>query len=222
MHHVCPLVSVPMSCLSGRLRYPRSKQAAELITNPLTSALASRCILKHSNISYALASILSTKVKYTDLPGAFEDGVGSSREDLAHHEDALRCTFEEVLSQPDVLRAITADLVKSYIVDPAAEGVLQPALFFKGFHALTVYRVAHHLWVTGTPVSKGAALMLQSRACELFGVDIHPGAQIGNGVMLDHATGIVIGGTAILGNDLYILHQVGIFSDGRRVRCLTG
>ena len=108
-------------------------QAAELFSNPLTSALVSRCVLKHSNISSAMASILSTKVKYTDLPGAFErTGDGGSRDELAAHEEALRSTFEEVLSQPDALRAITADLVKCFIVDPAADGVLQPALFFKG------------------------------------------------------------------------------------------
>mmetsp|Transcript_23858 Transcript_23858/g.35673 ORF Transcript_23858/g.35673 Transcript_23858/m.35673 type:complete len:327 (+) Transcript_23858:1-981(+) len=192
------------------------REAAELFSNPLTSSLASRCVLKHSTLSSALASILSTKVKYSDLPGAYvRKSDGGAREELAAHEEALRCTFEDILSRPEILRAITADLVKCYIVDPAADGVLQPALFFKGFQALAVYRVAHVLWQTGSPANKGAALMLQSRACELFAVDIHPGAKIGNGVMLDHATGVVIGGTAVLGNDLYILHQVTLGATGK-------
>jgi len=101
------------------------------------------------------------------------------------------------------------------VVDPAADGVLQPLLFFKGFHALTTYRVAHALWIKGTAASRGAALLLQSRAAELFAVDIHPAAQIGNGVMLDHATGIVIGATAILGSDVYMLHGVTLGATGK-------
>mmetsp|Transcript_21226 Transcript_21226/g.55906 ORF Transcript_21226/g.55906 Transcript_21226/m.55906 type:complete len:324 (-) Transcript_21226:626-1597(-) len=192
------------------------REAAELFSNPLTSALASRCVLKHSNLSDSIASVLSTKLKYDDLPGVFErTNEGGARVELAAHEEALRATFAEVLARPDALRAITADLVKCYVVDPAADGVLQPALFFKGFHALVAYRVAHALWRTGSSANKGAALMLQSRASELFAVDIHPGAQIGNGVMLDHGTGVVIGGTAVLGNDLYILHQVTLGATGK-------
>lgn len=190
------------------------KEGAELFGNPLTSALAARCVLKHNSLSASLASVVATKVKYTDLPGAFDDE-SSARSDLASHERALRTTFTDVMSRPDVLRAVTSDLVKAFIVDPAADGVLQPALYFKGFHALAVYRVAHSLWQAGSPANRGAALMLQSRASELFAVDIHPGACIGNGVMLDHATGVVIGSTAILGNDLYILHGVTLGATGK-------
>ena len=73
---------------------------------------------------------------------------------------------------PRVLRGVVADLLKVLAVDPAAEGLLQPLLFFKGFHALATYRVAHTLWCGGGAAQMGAALMLQSRASELFGVDM--------------------------------------------------
>ena len=112
-------------------------------------------------------------------------------------------------------RSVVSDLVKVLVVDPAAEGLLQPMLFFKGFHALATHRVAHSLWLDGSVASRGAALMLQSRASELFGVDIHPGATIGNGVMLDHASGVVIGATAIVGSDVYMLHGVTLGATGK-------
>ena len=106
-------------------------------------------------------------------------------------------------------------MAKIVTVDPAVESLLQPFLFFKGFHALSVHRVANSLWRAGGKVERAAALFLQSRASELFGVDIHPGATIGSGVMLDHASGIVIGGTAVLGCDLYILHSVTLGATGK-------
>ena len=114
-----------------------------------------------------------------------------------------------------VRRAVVSDLIKVLVVDPAAEGLLQPLLFFKGFHALATYRVAHTLWCGGGAAQMGAALMLQSRASELFGVDIHPAATVGNGVMLVHATGVVVGATAVLGSDLYCLHGVTLGATGK-------
>jgi len=121
----------------------------------------------------------------------------------------------EKLSEPWGVRCITSDLVKVLIVDPAADGVLQPLLFFKGFHALATHRVAHALWTSGSEADAGAALMLQSRVSECFGVDIHPGASMGPGIMFDHATGVVVGGTAVLGSDIYVLHQVTLGATGK-------
>ena len=113
------------------------------------------------------------------------------------------------------LRHVVCDLAKMVAVDPAVDGLLQPFLFFKGFHAISMYRVANTLWTSGDAIERSAALFLQSRASCLFGVDIHPGATIGSGVMLDHASGVVIGGTAVLGNDLYILHSVTLGATGK-------
>lgn len=89
--------------------------------------------------------------------------------------------------------------------DPAAHDVLRPFLFFKGFHALQSYRLAHHLWHRNR---QPMALYLQNRMSDLFAVDIHPAAQIGSGIMFDHATGIVIGETAVVEDDVLFWHGV--------------
>ncbi|KAG6537587.1 hypothetical protein ZIOFF_002681 [Zingiber officinale] len=85
-------------------------------------------------------------------------------------------------------------------------------LYYKGFLALQTHRVAHRLWAEGR---RGAALLLQSRSSEVFAVDIHPGARIGAGVLLDHATGVVIGETAVVGNGVSLLHAVTLGGTGK-------
>jgi serine acetyltransferase len=92
-----------------------------------------------------------------------------------------------------------------YERDPACFSPLEPVLFFKGFLALSTYRVAHQLWLDGR---RWLALYLQSIASESFAVDIHPAAQIGCGILLDHATSFVVGETAIIEDDVSILHEV--------------
>jgi len=191
------------------------REAGELTASWLTASLAQSCVLKHESLPDAMAAMLSSKV-HEPLPGAFAySTVGGTRAEQATAEEALRSTMARVLSEADVRRAVVSDLVKVLVVDPAADGLLQPMLFFKGFHALSTYRVAHSLWQQGSAASKGAALMLQSRASELFGVDIHPAATIGNGVMLDHANGVVIGSTVIMGSDVYMLHGVTLGATGK-------
>jgi serine O-acetyltransferase len=182
------------------------REASELQGSaaPLTSRLVEKCVLEHESLPEALAAMLSSKVS---------NGLPAGREPLP--EDALRLTMARVLKMPDARRAVVSDLAKVLVVDPAADGLLQPMLFFKGFHALTTMRVGHALWNEGGAANQGAALMLQSRVSELFGVDLHPGAKIGNGVMLDHATGIVIGSTAVVGSDVYMLHGVTLGATGK-------
>lgn len=193
------------------------REAAELSGSYLTSSLVRRCVLQPKTLSDALAVILSGKV-HEVLPGALEyTAGGGSRAETATAEEAMRDTMARRFREPALRRAVVSDLIKVLVVDPAADGLLQPLLFFKGFHALATYRVANSLWRDGTPASKGAALLLQSRAAELFSVDIHPGATIGNGVMLDHATGIVVGSTATIGSDVYMLHGVTLGATGRPV-----
>lgn len=191
------------------------REAAALTGSWLTSSLVQRCVLKHTSLPDALAVLLSGKVHET-LPGALAySTAGGSRAESATAEEALRETMARRLSEPAVRRAIVSDLLKVIVVDPAADGLLQPYLFFKGFHALATHRVAHSLWLDGSAASQGAALLLQSRCAELFSVDIHPAATIGNGVMLDHASGIVIGSTAIVGSDVYMLHGVTLGATGK-------
>jgi serine O-acetyltransferase len=89
---------------------------------------------------------------------------------------------------------------------------VEPFLFFKGFHALQAYRITHWLWTKGRDA---LALHFQSRISEVFGVDIHPAARIGRGVMIDHGTGVVIGETAIVEDDVSLLHGVTLGGTGK-------
>ena len=95
--------------------------------------------------------------------------------------------------------------------DPACEHYVTPLLFYKGFQALQLQRICHSLWIRG---QRYLARYLQSKMSENYGVDIHPGAIIGAGVMLDHATSLVIGETAVVGDDVSILHSVTLGGSG--------
>lgn len=105
-----------------------------------------------------------------------------------------------------------ADIVAVYDRDPACHNFLQPLLFFKGFQAVQTYRVAHWLWKEG---HKEMAYFVQMRSSEAFGVDIHPGATIGKGIMIDHAHSIVIGETARVGDNVSMLHSVTLGGTGK-------
>jgi len=100
---------------------------------------------------------------------------------------------------------LAADLAAVYVRDPATKRLLEPLLYYKGFHALQTHRIAHALWQAGR---RDFALYLQSRSSSVFQTDIHPAAQIGRGVILDHATGLVIGATAVVEDNVTLLHEV--------------
>ncbi len=112
---------------------------------------------------------------------------------------------------PQLAIAAARDLYAVVERDPAAEEMLRPFLFFKGFQALQIHRIAHELWGEG---NRDLALFLQYRTSVLFGVDIHPAALIGHGIMFDHATGIVIGETAIIEDNVSMLHGVTLGGTG--------
>jgi serine O-acetyltransferase len=109
------------------------------------------------------------------------------------------------------VESAVADLQAVLDRDPACVGFLQVMLFFKGFQAIQSYRMAHHLWKNGR---KALAYTIQSRVSQQFDVDIHPAADIGLGIMLDHATGVVIGETAVIGDNVSMLHRVTIGGSG--------
>jgi serine O-acetyltransferase len=122
-------------------------------------------------------------------------------------------TFQEVLErQPELGQAFRADLAAVYDRDPACSRYLEPLLYFKGFHALVTHRFAHELWKGGR---RDFALYLQSQSSRIFAVDIHPAARIGIGIMIDHATGIVIGETAAVGDNTSLLHGVTLGGSGK-------
>lgn len=132
-------------------------------------------------------------------------------------EDMPRATMEPLLTgvftaHPDTVHAASRDLLAMFERDPACFSPLEPLLFFKGFLALTTYRVSHQLWQDGR---RWLALYFQSVASEAFAVDIHPAARIGCGILLDHATSFVVGETAIIEDDVSILHEVTLGGTGK-------
>jgi serine O-acetyltransferase len=114
-------------------------------------------------------------------------------------------------ADPAVIESAMADLQAVLDRDPACDKYTQALLHFKGYLAIQSHRVAHHLWVQGRPA---LAIMLQSRISEAFHVDIHPAARVGRGILLDHATGVVIGETAVIGDNVSMLHHVTLGGSG--------
>ena len=164
-------------------------------TEPSLASLLHATILKHEDLAAALSYQLARKLGDQELRAM------SVRE---HAEEAFA-------SDPAIIAAIEADLQAVFERDPACRGYLQPFLFFKGFQALQTYRVAHWLWLAGR---EAIAFYLQSRMSELFQVDIHPAARIGAGAFIDHGTGIVIGETAVVGEDVSLLQGVTLGGTG--------
>ena len=121
-------------------------------------------------------------------------------------------TFHEVLdADPTLGEEFRADLMAWAQRDPACDRLIEPLLYFKGFHALQTYRVGHRLWNAGR---KDLALYLQSLVSRFLQLDIHPAAKVGRGIMIDHATGIVIGETAVIGDNCSLLHGVTLGGSG--------
>ena len=153
------------------------------------ASMLSATILAHDDLGRALSYQLARKLGDQELRAM------SAREVAEDAYDA----------DPSILIKAEADLRAVFERDPACKGYLQPFLLFKGFQALQTHRVAHWLWSQGRET---LAFYLQSRSSELFQVDIHPAAKIGAGVFLDHGTGITIGETAVVGDDVSMLHGV--------------
>ncbi len=139
---------------------------------------------------------------------------------LAHKLDSptassllLREVIQDAFdSDPCISTAVREDLLAIEDRDSACNELSIPFLYFKGFHALQTHRIAHWLWGQGR---HSLALFFQNRMSSVFGVDIHPAAKLGNGIMLDHATGLVIGETAVVGNNVSILQSVTLGGTGK-------
>ncbi|MEP1448706.1 MAG: serine O-acetyltransferase [Paraglaciecola sp.] len=162
---------------------------------PLLSSYVHTCILAHHNFETALSFILSNKLA---------DDVVST---LSVKEMFEHC----YLLHPEVVEAAIADIQAVFSRDPAVHSFLTVLLNFKGFHAIQVHRLAHQLWLEDR---KDLALFIQSRNSEAFSVDIHPAAKIGQAVMFDHATGIVVGETAVIENNVSIMQSVTLGGTG--------
>jgi serine O-acetyltransferase len=125
---------------------------------------------------------------------------------------AIRDAYLEALADtPEIADTMRADIVATYDRDPATSRFLEPVLYFKGFHAIQTHRLAHWLW---NRHRRDLAFYLQSRSSAVFQTDIHPNAKIGRGVFLDHATGLVVGETAVVEDDVSLLHGVTLGGTG--------
>ncbi|MBF9233389.1 serine O-acetyltransferase [Microvirga alba] len=135
---------------------------------------------------------------------------------LAHQTlaaDIIEQTFHEAVEQDRTIgTAFRADLSAVLDRDPASNRMIEPLLYFKGFHAIQTHRLAHWLW---HQKRQDFALYLQSRSSEVFQTDIHPAAQIGRGIFLDHATGLVVGSTAVIEDNVSILQNVTLGGTGK-------
>ena len=113
---------------------------------------------------------------------------------------------------PSIPAAMRMDLSAVYERDPACARFIEPFLYYKGFHAIQVHRLSHWLWTNG---ERDFALYLQSRSSEVFQTDIHPAAPFGQGIFLDHATGLVVGETAVVEDNVSMLHGVTLGGSGK-------
>ncbi|XP_030445718.1 serine acetyltransferase 1, chloroplastic [Syzygium oleosum] len=153
-------------------------------------------IMSYSSLESALANHLSVKLSNSSI----------CRRTLF---DLFKGVFDD---DPEITSAVRADLRAVKQRDPACKTYIHCFLNFKGFLACQSHRVAHKLWSQGR---ESLAYLLQNRVSEVFGVDIHPGARIGRGILVDHAAGVVVGETAVIGNDVSILHNVTLGGTGK-------
>lgn len=153
-------------------------------------------VLSYESLTAALAGIVSRRLASDEF----------------QVEDLYKLFVEVISSNAAIREAVAADLRAVVDRDPACDRFIQPLLFFKGFHALQAYRVSNQLWAEGR---KDLALFIQNRISEIFGVDIHPAASVGKGILMDHATSIVVGETAIIEDDVSMLHEVTLGGTGK-------
>ncbi|MBW2241846.1 MAG: serine O-acetyltransferase [Deltaproteobacteria bacterium] len=174
----------------------REQAAAEAEREAVLASYLHATILTHDSLESAIAYHLAGKLDGPTVKAM-----------------TLREVFDEAFAKdPEIGRAMRADLAAVRDRDPACGGALTPLLYFKGFHALASHRIAHWLWQEGRQF---LALFFQSRMAQLFDVDIHPAARIGHGVFIDHGTGIVIGETSVVGNDVSMLQGVTLGGTGK-------
>ncbi len=169
---------------------------AAISDEPLLGGLVHNSVLHHDSLEHALAYRMSQKL----ASGEMSEQILREIADHAYAES------------PELGAAARADIVAVYERDPACHRFMQPLLFFKGFQAIQAYRVGSWLWRQGR---KDLAYFVQMRVSEVFGIDIHPAATIGKGVMIDHAHSIVIGETAVVGDNVSMLHSVTLGGTGK-------
>ena len=177
------------------LRAEAERKAGE---EPILGSYFHATILNHGSFGAALSFRLASKLDNPMLPTML-----------------IRDVIEEAISDdPAILDAAETDILANFARDPACDDLSTPFLYYKGFHALQAHRIAHWLWERER---RTLARFFQSQISVGLGVDIHPAARIGRGLMLDHATGVVVGETAVIEDDVSILHSVTLGGTGKEV-----
>jgi serine O-acetyltransferase len=176
-----------------RIREEAAKQASE---EPILASFLHATILNHTRLELALSFHLASQLATPDVSSLL----------------LRKVIMEAFESDASIQTAVRADLQAVEDRDSACHELYIPFLYFKGFHALQTYRIAHWLWTTER---ESLALFFQNRMSTTFSVDIHPAATLGQGILLDHATGLVIGETAVVGKNVSILQSVTLGGTGK-------
>ncbi len=173
------------------------KEAEEAVSrDPLLAAFLYSTILNQETLEDAVVHRISERLDHADLSA-----------------DLIAQTFRAMISEnSDWSSTVRVDMQAYYDRDPACDRFLMPVLYFKGFHAIQTHRLAHWLWNSGR---RDFALYLQSRSSSVFQTDIHPASRMGKGIFIDHATGLVVGETAVIEDNVSILHGVTLGGTGK-------
>lgn len=174
----------------------RSEVAQDAQDEPILASFLHMTVLRHKSLEDVLSYHLSSKLASPTMDA----------------RTLMELISEALSSDPRIGEAARADIRAAYERDPACRSYATPLLYFKGFHALQCYRITHWLWLDGR---HALALFLQNRISETFAVDIHPAARIGRGILLDHGHGFVVGETAVIEDDVSILHNVTLGGTGK-------
>jgi len=161
-----------------------------------------------------IASFIYASILHHDT---LEQAIIHRLAELLHHAEVsgelIRQAYTDAVEdEPSIGDAFRADIAAIVDRDPATGRCIEPVLYYKGFHAIQTHRLAHWLWAKGR---KDFAFYLQSRSSAVFQCDINPAARIGRGIFLDHATGLVVGETAVIEDDVSILHGVTLGGTGK-------
>ena len=174
----------------------RDEAQAVVHAEPALGGFIHATVLAHDRLEDAVCHRIAQRLNHSDVDAGL-----------------IAKTFDQVLAaKPELGDIFRADMQAVYDRDPAVDRYIEPLLYFKGFHALVTHRFAHELWAAGR---KDFALYLQSQASRIFAVDINPATRMGRGIMLDHGTGIVIGETAVVGDNCSILQNVTLGGNGK-------
>ena len=192
---------------------PKKSPAARAVDDPVWQEIRQEVTREVDRESILASFLYATILKHDTLEDALSFHLAGKLGGPSLSEMLIREVIDEAFaSSPSIGEAVRADLRAVRDRDPASTSFSHPFLYFKGFQALQSYRVAHWLW---TQERRSLALFLQNRISQVFAVDIHPAARIGQGILIDHGTGVVIGETAVVENDVSMLHDVTLGGTGK-------